>query len=239
VKKSSFSNFLVYLLLVFLAIGTVYAHQKTCSPAPTPCCGQSECHKHQRTGKMSQLDLTDAQRQQIKVIMTEKKDKIQALKNDQSLTKEQKKARFKELNRDAREKVGSILTPEQKQKFDLMKEKFTGMKGQAGERKGVAKKLNLNETQKQQFKEINEESWKQISSVKRDSALSKEDKIARIQEIRKSSRAKINKVLTPEQQQKFTEMKEHSRRNRARKADDSCKDCKTHNTSGQGKQVTK
>src|SRR4051812_3887109 len=64
------------------------------------------------------LDLTDAQKNQLKAKRTELKTALQGIRNDTSLTKEQKHAKARELLQSARTNFRSVLTPEQQAKLD-------------------------------------------------------------------------------------------------------------------------
>lgn len=66
------------------------------------------------------LGLTDDQKAQVRQIMAGKRDQVKALKEDQSLTREQKISAFKEIGLAVKAEIRSILTPEQQQKFDQM-----------------------------------------------------------------------------------------------------------------------
>ena len=66
------------------------------------------------------LNLTDAQKAQVKDLHNSTREQMKALKQDQSLTKDQKRERMKALHLETQSKMSSILTPEQQQK---MKEK--------------------------------------------------------------------------------------------------------------------
>jgi Spy/CpxP family protein refolding chaperone len=238
-KNLKISKLLVLMLLMIMAIGTIFAQQGAGNQASKSGGGQMRHRKHRKPGALRQLDLTEAQRQQLRTIMTDKREKLQALKNDQTLTQEQKKERFRELNKATKEKMSGILTPEQKQKFESMKEKYGRMKGHRGKREGMAKSLNLTEAQQKQFKAINEESFKQISAIKNNNTLSKQDKMAKIKEIRQSSKTKMNAILTSEQQQKVSEMRQNRKQFRARKLDGQGTNCPNNGTPGQGKKMSK
>ena len=67
------------------------------------------------------LDLTDAQKQQLKAKRAETKNALQAIRSDASLTKEQKHAKARELLQSARTNFRSVLTPGQQAKLDHMR----------------------------------------------------------------------------------------------------------------------
>jgi len=86
-------------------------------------------HKgHEGRGKeaMEKLNLTDAQKQQMKTINEDFKTRMQALqKNDNILVKDMKEQR-KALMTERKNKIAAILTPEQKTQFEQMHQKHEG-----------------------------------------------------------------------------------------------------------------
>jgi Spy/CpxP family protein refolding chaperone len=82
-------------------------------------------------------------------------------------------------------------------------------KGPRGDRlKMLAEKLGLTEDQKAKIKPIVEDEMQAGKAVRDDASLSKEAKQEKMEEIRKTHRAQIRALLTPEQQAKLDELKE-------------------------------
>jgi protein CpxP len=79
------------------------------------------------------LNLTPDQKEAIKSIRENEKQQAQAIKNDTSLTPEQKKAKFKELRKSSHEQMMAKLTPEQQQKFKEMRKERRGRHGHKGQ----------------------------------------------------------------------------------------------------------
>ena len=73
-------------------------------------------------------------------------------------------------------------------------------------------RLGLTADQKTQMKQIRQDEKQQIQAVKGDNSLSKDQKKAKIQEIRQNGTSKINGLLTPEQQQKFAQRRANHRK---------------------------
>lgn len=83
--------------------------------------------KQERGEKFAQeLNLTDDQKVALKSIRENEKQQAQAIKNDSSLTADQKKAKFKELRKTSREQMMAKLTPDQQQKFKEMRKEHRG-----------------------------------------------------------------------------------------------------------------
>ena len=71
----------------------------------------------------------------------------------------------------------------------------------------MTKALNLTAEQQTQLKAIFDENHPKMKAIMDDAALSKEDKAAKMKELRTATDAKVRAVLTAEQQTKFDEMK--------------------------------
>jgi protein CpxP len=68
------------------------------------------------------LNLTDDQKEKLRPILQEEVDKMKAVRDDTSLTPDQKKAKLREIHEAYRPKVNDVLTPEQQAKWQKMKE---------------------------------------------------------------------------------------------------------------------
>lgn len=72
------------------------------------------------------LNLTPEQKADFKSIHDSTRQQAQAIKNDSSLTADQKKAKFKELRKSSREQMMAKLTPDQQKKFKEMQKERRG-----------------------------------------------------------------------------------------------------------------
>ena len=110
------------LLLTFfafsLAIGTqaqvsrsVKSNQKV----------QSDSSRKMHQQEMKDLNLTKEQKVQMKEMRENVKSQRDAIKNDASLSPDQKKAKMKEMHENLKNKRNSILTPDQRNKMKEMK----------------------------------------------------------------------------------------------------------------------
>ena len=82
------------------------------------------------------LNLTPEQKADLKSIRENEKQQAQAIKNDSSLTPDQKKAKFKELRKSSHEQMMAKLTPDQQAKFKEMRKERRGHRhGRKGEAK--------------------------------------------------------------------------------------------------------
>jgi Spy/CpxP family protein refolding chaperone len=92
--------------------------------------GMHRAHDGRGMEAMQKLNLTDAQKQQMKSINEEFKTKMQALRqNDKSVSADAKSQR-KALMEDRKSRITAILTPEQRTQFgQFQKEHGEGRKG--------------------------------------------------------------------------------------------------------------
>ena len=72
------------------------------------------------------LNLTPEQKADLKSIRENERQQAQAIKNDTSLTAEQKKAKFKELRKSSHEQMMAKLTPDQQKKLKEMRKEHRG-----------------------------------------------------------------------------------------------------------------
>jgi Spy/CpxP family protein refolding chaperone len=163
------------------------------------------------------LNLTDEQKAAIRPILVSEAGDIKAVRQDGSLSAEQKQAKIQEIRDKGREKINATLTPEQQKKFAEMKGEAAGrIRDEVKSRLAMlAEKLNLTDDQKTAIRPILVAEVNDIRGVMQDKSLSKEQRQTKIAAIRESSRKEINKVLTPEQQAKLAELKKE-RQNRPR-----------------------
>ncbi len=172
----------------------------------------------QRIAELSgQLNLTDKQKVEISPIIEKEIKEIQALRADTTLSKEEKIERMKAVRQTTWEEIKKALTPEQQEKLAEAKE---GMQEEAKENvaqtvqqrmTALSERLNLSNEQKQKIQPIIENEIKEMSAVRDDEALSREQKQEKMKTIRQTSREEINKVLTPEQQRKLAIEQEKGR----------------------------
>ena len=69
----------------------------------------------------SALNLTDDQKTEIKPILQREVQKLKEIRNDSSMSDEQKQAQAQEVHAAAHSEIQSLLTPKQQQKLEHMK----------------------------------------------------------------------------------------------------------------------
>jgi Spy/CpxP family protein refolding chaperone len=73
----------------------------------------------------------------------------------------------------------------------------------------MTRMLNLTSDQQEKIKPILENEQTQMQSLHQDSSLAPADRRSKMQELRQNTNQQINGVLTPDQQQKWSQMQEH------------------------------
>jgi Spy/CpxP family protein refolding chaperone len=74
----------------------------------------------------------------------------------------------------------------------------------------LAKRLNLTDDQKQKVQGIFADTQQQMQSIRDDSSLSREDRMAKMKSLREQTDEKINGVLNDDQKQKYAQMKQQA-----------------------------
>ena len=72
------------------------------------------------------LNLTQDQQQQLLPILTEEQQNSMNVRNDSSLTPQERKDKMMSIRKDGEAKVKGVLTGDQQQKYDKMQEKMRG-----------------------------------------------------------------------------------------------------------------
>lgn len=163
------------------------------------------------------LKLSEAQKAKIKPLLEENIKAKQAVRADQTLTREQRRAKMLELRGQLHDKIKPLLTPEQNSQFASMgKANGHHWKGKNGCRKhmghGKAYRMDpdkhlarmtacmgLSADQQAKIKPILEEAIKEKQAVRADKNLTREQRRAKMQQLRGQMHEKVKPFLTPDQ----------------------------------------
>jgi periplasmic protein CpxP/Spy len=99
------------LVAALLLVGAVPAITR--AQDATQGAGQEQPAPAQKADRPN-LNLTDDQKAQMKKIREDAKSQMDAVKNDPSLSADQKQAKMKQIRRDSHKQVEAMLTPEQR-----------------------------------------------------------------------------------------------------------------------------
>ncbi len=114
----------ILTIVVLLAAGLMFAQPSQESQAPTP-----DKHAGMQHGESAdqhlqmlseKLNLTDDQTAKLKPILQDQMQQMKAVREDSSLSEEQKRAKMKSIHESLHEQINAVLTPEQQAKFKQM-----------------------------------------------------------------------------------------------------------------------
>jgi Spy/CpxP family protein refolding chaperone len=178
--------------------------------------------KHGRRGQdraklAKELNLTDAQKQQVKALNEEYRAKFQALKAVDS--KKETKEKAKALKQEQQTKMQNILTAEQKAKMAELKEKRKSEAKEKGKERGekMKKELGLTDAQGQKIKSINEDFHAKAKAIKENQSLTQEQKKEQFKALNEQRKESMKAVLTAEQIQKMEAKKKEGKGRKERK----------------------
>jgi Spy/CpxP family protein refolding chaperone len=142
------------------------------------------------------LNLTPDQKDQVRNLMQAQHQKVQSVRQDASLTPEQKQDSIRQLRQSTHQQVLGVLTPEQQAKLNQFQR----------QRRGLAA-LNLTSDQRAKIMPIQQQMRQQVVAVRQDASLTPEQKHQKIRDIRQNAMAQMKGVLTPEQQRQLEQMR--------------------------------
>lgn len=171
---------------------------------------------HMRQMMINKLNLSQQQQDQLKPIFQKQREQAQAIRQDSTLTADQKKQKFDALRQDTQTQVNSVLTPEQQQQWAQMKAEGKQRMAENRQKMGarMAERLNLSQAQQDQIKPIMESRREQAKAIWQDNSLTRDQKRAKMQELHSQTQAQVNTILTPEQQQQWQQMRQNFRQHR-------------------------
>ncbi len=211
----AFTRVSIALLLTLFLAAAVLAQT---APAPSDNAASAAPkmvprHKGGFERMAQQLNLTDQQKTQIQGFTQAGGQQALSIRQDTSLTPQQKQDQLKQLRASTRQQIQGVLTPDQQVQMKQLRAQHAGMgsgKG-AGRGRGMGPLAQLNLTADQQAKihPILQSSRQQAQVVRADASLTPEQKKAKIRGIHQDAMTQVNSLLTPEQQQQWQERRQH------------------------------
>jgi len=127
---------LKYLLLL-LAFATPAALLAQDNPPPAGGPGQMAHHMpsvdDQLNHLSSKLNLTDAQKPQVKTILQDQQDQMAQLMSNNSGSREETHAKMRDIHEKSNAKIRALLTDDQKATFDKLQSERRGRMGKGGD----------------------------------------------------------------------------------------------------------
>ena len=123
----SHSRWSILTILVLFAVGLTFAQTSQESQAPTPDKHAGMYHNGDSADQHLQmlsekLNLTDDQKAKVKPILQDHLQQMKAVRQDSSLSQEQKRDKIKSIHESLHEQISAVLTPEQQTKFQQMRQ---------------------------------------------------------------------------------------------------------------------
>jgi periplasmic protein CpxP/Spy len=132
---------ITFALAGMLAFGAAPAARAQSSDSGSAAGGQSgQRHRHGRMDPDAQLQrmtqqlgLSADQQKQIRPILVDRQQKMQAVWQNQTLSREDRRSQMMSIREDTKGKIEAVLTDEQKQTFEAMQERRGRRGGDGGE----------------------------------------------------------------------------------------------------------
>jgi len=171
--------------------------------ATAPAQATQDTTTQSAAGSTAKPQLSPEQKKQLRDLRNSARDQAAIIRNDQSLSAEQKEAKLKALHASTRQQMKSVLTPEQQNAF---------AERRAAAKANFAAKLGLTADQQTKLKGLRQSTRQQRQAVLDNTALTNEQKQAQLSQIRQNTQAQLATILTPDQLEKFHQMRRHGRK---------------------------
>jgi Spy/CpxP family protein refolding chaperone len=120
-KSTKAFLFTAFVAGTMVSDGSAFAQDSTATPAATPMVSTNDVtttphgksHGASIDSVMQKLNLSDDQKTQVQPILKAERQKMKDLRNDSSLSTDDRKAKMKEVRKDAANQLQSILTQDQ------------------------------------------------------------------------------------------------------------------------------
>lgn len=209
----------VYLPLVVIALALVLVSTATAAQQR----GRQGMRGHHGGQSMSsvpglrQYPLSTDQQNEIARIRTEGHRQMQQVRQDTSLSAQQRADRMRDIHQQTHQQVMNVLTEQQRQELSNWwstrsqmphggRGAGPGMGMGAGSMKGTMPGLTqspLSDAQKQRILSIRSSYRQQIMDARRNTSMSSQQRMDRINQLRQQQHQEIMNVLTPAQRQEF------------------------------------
>jgi Spy/CpxP family protein refolding chaperone len=151
-----------------------------------------------------ELNLTDEQKEKLQTIIRREVGKLRDLRQDTSLSPEDKKAKLRALREEITTEVKNVLTPDQFEKWNAKQGPLAAGGGAPLARVQEAiKDLNLTEQQKEQLKPIYQEQMEKLHELYQDTSLSIPEKLEKLKRMHQEIAPKLKQVMDAEQYAKW------------------------------------
>ena len=152
----------------------------------------------------NELNLTAEQKNKLQTIIRGQAGKLRDLRQDASLSPEDKKEKLRALREEITAEVKKVLTPEQFEKWKAKQGQSAAGGGAPLARVQEAiKDLNLTDQQQEQLKPIYQEQMGKLRELYQDTNLSIPEKLEKLKGMHKEIAPKLKKVMDADQYAKW------------------------------------
>jgi Spy/CpxP family protein refolding chaperone len=187
--------------------------------------GPEQVKRQGMIGGVGSLNLTDAQKQQMKQVNESFRQQMQELNKNENITVKEQKERRAALTQQHKTDVQNILTAEQRRELEANKKDYKSKdkdynKGRGDDMMGRGdkngrddsrgdnlKQLNLTDAQGVRIKAANEEFRTKVQAIQKNASLSNDQKKTQRDAAQQQHTAAIKAILTQEQTAKLEELK--------------------------------
>ncbi|MDQ2864051.1 MAG: hypothetical protein M3R50_10490 [Bacteroidota bacterium] len=164
---------------------------------------------HRNFSAMQKLNLSDAQKQQVKAMNEDYRNKVKNLEKDDNITLKDYRSQKANLEKDRKAKFQGMLTTDQKNQIaQAKKDRSEKMKMMAQKRMDKMKTdLSLTDDQVAKIQVQRKSMIDQAKAIRENTSLSGEQKKEQFMDLRKTSHDNMTKILTADQVKKRDELR--------------------------------
>ena len=209
-RQTNSTNMTKQLLIALAAVaGSLtlqpLAHGATTNAPTIPATGDRAGAMRERMQDTArELNLTPEQTAKLQTIVRERMEKMRALRQDTSLSSEERREKFQAGREELLAEVKKVLTPEQFEKWKAKQglQASRGMRPMARIQEAI-QDLNLTDDQMQQLTPLYVEQMEKLRDLYQDSSLSMAQKVEKLKAVRQEVAPKLKKVFTADQYSKW------------------------------------
>jgi len=197
------------IILSIITVAGVYAQDST-----------NVYHGHKKGNRdqfVKELNLSPEQQQKLKSAQADYKKRLSELKQNDSMTTEQKRNERASIMKEQHEKLQQILTPEQKEKYKSLRQEEAANRTKDTEKRKdkVKNELNLTDDQVAKLDAANNEFKASMSKIKNDTSLNENSKKEQSESLRKHHEEELKSILTPAQFEKMHSLHHRGQENKS------------------------
>ena len=194
---------LIPLIAIFALTATANAQGKM---------GKKGHHQHHQKEMMAkQLNFSEDQKKQAKIINEDSRKRMQELNKNESITVKEMRDRKAAIQKEKKTKMDGLLTAAQKTKQTQLKaeQKVKHEERYAKHLNKMKTKLNLSDEQVTKLKAQRSSMQAKAAKIKNNESLSRAQKKEQMMALKAEAKDQHNKIFTPEQLKKREEMKKN------------------------------